>query len=179
MATGLDSIRRQYSTAAADGSGGARFTGPPGGAPRLAQVVAAGGAVPVRFPDHVRWYLAAAVGAAGLVTGVHQLAFRAWSTSSNHFWRDAADVIGWPTPLAQTVVGAAGGAALVVLFAWTWGFTRVRPALAWMTVATAAAASLGAAPLLAVLAIVAVFFVIVGVLGVLLIFMCFAALADA
>ncbi|MDA8186283.1 MAG: hypothetical protein M0035_18005 [Actinomycetota bacterium] len=77
-----------------------------------------------------------------MIAGVHQVAFEAWSHPSSHIWRVAADLAGWPDPLAQTLVVAAGAAAILVVATVWWGFTRARPWRAWATVFATAGAAL-------------------------------------
>lgn len=126
--------------------------------PSLADIARAGGPATSRFPDGLRACLTLTAVVAALVAGVHQAAFDAWSHSPSHLWRYAADLLGWPNPLVQTLVAAAGAAAILAVAVVSRGFTRVRPWWAWATVLATAAAGLASLPLLVVFAVTAAVF---------------------
>lgn len=134
--------------------------------PSLADVARAGRPVTSRFPDGVRACLALTAMVAAVVAGVHQVAFEAWSHSPSHLWRYAADLAGWPNPLFQTLLAAASAAAIAVVAAATWGFTRVTPYWAWAAVVAAAAAALASLPCLIVFAVAAALFALIIIVAV-------------
>jgi hypothetical protein len=145
--------------------------------PTLGSVVAAGGPPASRYSDEVRTWLAVTIVLGGLDAALHQLVYSAMAHSGGLYQYGAA-LLGWPAPLAQTIIVAA--TTLVLLFSAlaTGGFTKVGAAAGPATVVASIVSDVALIPAAIVLAAAALAVALMIVAGILLLFICFAALAE-